>query len=225
MDPNNLRLLAGSPSSSEAVASTQNTPETKLTAFSPEELRSSHRAVKTGIVRPNVPPAFALNIYARPSSSGNAGNPTASTFSDPFVGPSNLAGIGLSASDLPKLSPAATSFTPLGRQGLSVPVAAVKHRDETNESRATTPRPNDTSINLAAQNMASTAATGAAQSSASSNEASAFPKVGNFTSDYNTSRYLMVGQVAMRTPLTDLEAFFTVRPQTLIADRRITKRF
>jgi len=213
MDPNNLRLLAGSPSSSEAVASTQNTPETKLTAFSPEELRSSHRAVKTGIVRPNVPPAFALNIYARPSSSGNSGNPTAFTSSDPFVGPFNVVGTGLSASDLPKLSPAATSFTPLGHQGLSVPVAAVKHRDETDESRATTPRPNDTPINLAAQNTASTAATGAAQTSASLTEAATFPKVGHFTSDHNTSRYLMVGQVAMRTPLADLEAFFNVSSQ------------
>jgi len=214
MDPNNLRLLAGSPSSSEAVASTQNTPETKLTAFSPEELRSSHRAVKTGIVRPNVPPPFALNIYSRPSSSGNAGNSTTSAFSDPFVGPSSLVGTGLSSSDLPKLSPAATSFTPLGRQSLSVPVAAVKHRDETNESRATTPRPNDTPINLAAQNTASTASNGAAQASTSLTEASAFPKVGHFTSDHNTSRYLMVGQVAMRTPLADLEAFFNVSPQT-----------
>lgn len=220
MDPNPRRLLAGSPSSSEAVGSLQNTPETKLTAFSPEELRSENRAVKSGITRPHVPPTFALNVSSRPTSSGTAGASSVRALSDPFVGPSNALGAGLSSSlsfnNLPQLSPAATSFTPLGRQNLSLPAAAVKHRDEIGDSRTATPKPNASYSSLASQATAPAAvygtnhATMSQPPSASQIVTSTFPKYGAFSTEHRTSRYLSVKYIPVTTPLSDVETIFNV---------------
>ena len=223
MDSNRRRLLAGSPSSSEAVGSQQNTPETKLTAFSPEELRSEHRAVKTGLARSNIPPAFALNLYSRPNSSHEAGSSSVHASSDPFIGPSSTIGGGLSSSlsstDLPRLSPVATSFTPYGHQNLSFPASAVKHRDETHESRAATPRPNGTLSRLPSQGTSSSVAIEAIQTAvpqahqANQSLIAVFPKYGEFSTDHETSRYISIKRIANTTPLSEIQAIFNVSHQ------------
>lgn len=200
MDPTNFRLPAGSPSSSEAVASTQNTPETKLTALSPEELRSGHQA--GNVAKANVPPTFALNVF--PASNGNAGN--TGRPSDPFVGPSNVIGTGTRSSRLTHLSAAATAFKPTGRHHVTLPGGAFKHRDDTTDSRATTPRATATRNNTAA--TASTSTTNVNPLLAV--RALVFPKFGAFSTDHDTSRYLMIGQVALRTQLSELEGIFNV---------------
>ena len=220
MDPNYRRILVGSPSSSEAVGSHQNTPETKLTAFSPEELRSGYGAPKTGTVRPNIPPAFTLSVYPGPVSNDQTSNTSGRASSDPFVGPSSIGGIGLNSSlstnDLPKLSPAATSFTPLGRPHLSLPAAATKHRDEITQPLVATSGPSATTGNLASEGTAVTAATEVNQAAASQSllpsqaDASTFPKVGDFTSDYDISRYLSVKQIALTTTVSEIQTIFNV---------------
>ena len=220
MDPNHRRILVGSPSSSEAVGSHQNTPETRLTSFSPEELRSEHRVPKTGIVRPNNPPAFTLSVYPGPGPNDTTSSTSGRASSDPFVGPSSTGGLGLNSSlstnDLPKLSPAATSFTPLGHHHLNLPSAAIKHRDEITQPLVATSGLGATTDNLASHGTAVTAATEIDEAEASQSllpsqaDASTFPKWGDFTSDFDISRYLSVKKIALTTTVSEIEAIFNV---------------
>ena len=219
MDPNHRRILVGSPSSSEAVlGSLQNTPETQPTAFSPEELRSEQRVPKAGIARQNVPPPFALHVYPKPSTSNNFSTLSASGASDPFVVPSSAAATGYPNSELPKLSPVASSFlSPTGLQPPSLPASAsIKHRDDINDRRSATPRPGTALSSLLPSRVGSPAGIEVAASANSqlhpvgSSESRTFAKVGHFSSDCNTSRYLMVGRVPRKTSLAELESLFHV---------------
>lgn len=192
MDPCHRLMLVASPSSSEAAAgSLQNTPETQPTAFSPEELRSEQHGHQPSVPRPTYPPPFNLHLHHKPGPSNYVGQSSASSSVDPFVASSTAAGAGAKASQLPKLSPAASSFTPsAGSQNLNTATHAIKHRDDYDDYRTVTPRPNT-----------------AFQSPA---DAKAFAKFGDFSTDENTSRYLAISQVSRNTTLAELEAFFHV---------------
>ena len=220
MDPNYRCILVGSPTSSEAIpGSLQNTPETQPTAFSPEELRSEKHAYKTGIARQNVPPPFALHVYSKPGSSNAAANLAASGSSDPFVVSSSTAAAGYKASELPKLSPVASSFTPsAGPKGLSLPASVFKHGDETADHRSAIPGPSTAFGSLLPSRVASPPGTeGAAPANLQlyppgSSESKTFAKVGNFSTEFNTSRYLMVSHVPLKTTSAELESVFPVSP-------------
>lgn len=90
------------------------TPETKLTALSPDELHFNHFSTTQGAHRSNQPPAFSLGaVPAKGASRGNAVQSSATGFQDPFVTTKSvLATAG--SSHQPKLSAIAPSFTPQG---------------------------------------------------------------------------------------------------------------
>lgn len=105
--------LSVSPNSSEDVESTHATPATKLSAFSPAEVRESLKVNGSGIKRSKIPPAFVL---AQPQSSfiqkSQARNDLLSTSCDPFVSGSKAAAHTRSPTEISKLSPIASTFTP-----------------------------------------------------------------------------------------------------------------
>lgn len=219
MDKNYRRVLVGSPSSSEAVpGSLQNTPETQPTAISPEELRSEQHVPKPGISRQSVPPTFALHVYPKPGPGNNVSNLSASTSSDPFVVSSSAAAAGYQASELPKLSAGASSFTPsTGLQPVSLPASAgIQHREDINDRPSATPRPGTAISSLLPSQVGSQAGVEVAASAdaqpypVGSTESSAFAKVGHFSSDCNTSRYLMLSRVPRNTSLAELESLIGV---------------
>ncbi|KAL8795982.1 MAG: hypothetical protein Q9195_001558 [Heterodermia aff. obscurata] len=215
---------AGSPSSSEAANSAQNTPETKLTAFSPEELRSGYKAAKNGIVRPNVPPTFALNVFPKASPSGKASNiPAALGSGDPFVSSSAGLNTGRRLIDGPKLSPIASSFIPRGaqqglygngnRQNFGVPASTSSMSVGTSGTgfHGTPPRINIFSGKQGAYDSRTAAsASGTPHRSQTSVAGSPrkFVKIGQFSSDVNTSRYLFIGHISTKTSMAELDQFF-----------------
>ena len=225
IEANHPRGRGGSPSSSETVNSAQNTPETKLTAFSPEELRSGYKVSKSGIVRPNVPPAFSLNIHPQASPSGKTGNASNSVSADPFVSSSTAtSSTGRGFHGEPKLSPVASSFTPQGSieslfrsgsgQYFRLPASTSKYLTESSATDFGDPASsfNAFSKEFATQEEPATSANATPRQSQSSSVASSkvFPKLGQFSSDVGSSRYLYVGNVPSKTPNTEIEQFFHV---------------
>ena len=217
---------AGSPSSSEAVNSAQNTPETKLTAFSPEELRSGYKAAKSGIVRPNVPPAFGLNVFSKASPSGKGSNiPAALGSGDPFVSSSAGLSTGRSLNDGPKLSPIASNFIPLGaqqgifghgtRQNFGLPASTSNTSIGSSGTNFSGASP---SINIFSgkhgaydgRSAASASVTPHRSQTSATGSPRKFMKVGQFSSDVNTSRYLFIGHISTKASMVELEQFFHV---------------
>ena len=217
---------AGSPSSSEAVNSAQNTPETKLTAFSPEVLRSGYKAAKSGIVRPTVPPAFALNAFSKASPSGKGSNiPGALGSSDPFVSSSAGLSTGRRLNDGHKLSPIASNFIPRGaqqgdlgngaRQNFGLPASTSNTPIGSSGSNFNGASP---SIHIfsgkhgAYDGHSAASASGTPNRSLTSVAGSPrkFVKVGQFSSDVNTSRYLFIGRISTKASMSELEHFFHV---------------
>lgn len=217
--------FAGSPSSSEAVNSAQNTPETKLTAFSPEELRSGYKATKSGITRPSVPPAFHLNVFSKASPSGKTSNVPALGSADPFVGSSNVLSISHHPNRGHKLSPIASSFTPLGsrdsffgsdtRQSFNLPATTSSTSIGSSGTKFGGPSSsiNGFSGNLGTYDGRSTASADLTPRQSQPQTAGSpkkFSKIGQFSSDINTSRYLFIGRIPTRTSMMELEQFFHV---------------
>ena len=220
--------LVGSPSSSETVNSAQNTPETKLTAFSPEELRSGYKVTSSGLVRPSNPPPFSLNVYPKASPSGKTSNVPALGSGDPFVSTST----SMSASHLPqsgrKLSPVASSFTPLGsgsREGSLLGSATRQNfflpASTSNTSLGSSiidvggpsPRTNRFPGKLVPydDHSASSADVTPRQSKAiMASPHKKFLKVGQFSSDVQTSRYIFIKNVSPKTSVAELEQLFHV---------------
>ncbi|KAL8828891.1 MAG: hypothetical protein Q9170_006408 [Blastenia crenularia] len=90
------------------------TPETKLTALSPEECQSNHVSTVQDVLRSNQPPSFSLEaVPTKGVLKGNLIKSTTAGYQDPFV--ISSPGFGSAASnEPPKLSAVAPSFTPLG---------------------------------------------------------------------------------------------------------------
>ncbi|PYH98926.1 putative meiosis protein MEI2 [Aspergillus ellipticus CBS 707.79] len=98
MRPNNSPHGLSSPCSTNALGSANGSPDTKLTAYSPEDLRSKSRPESH--VGEQLADTGALKLY--PASS-----------SDPFL-------VSASTSTRIQLSPTAASFTPIGKNPLSL---------------------------------------------------------------------------------------------------------
>ena len=228
---------AGSPSSSEAANSAQNTPETKLTAFSPEELRSGYKMTKSGIVRPNVPPAFSLNAFSKASPGGKGSNiPAALGSADPFVSSSASLSTARRLNDGPKLSPIASNFIPRGAQqnlfsngtrqtfGLPASTSNTSIGSAGTNFSGASPSINIFSGKHGAYDGRSTAsANGTPHRSQTSVAGSPrkFMKIGQFSSDVNTSRYLFIGHISTRASIAEIEQFFHVSLLLSIYSQRL----
>ncbi|KAI4168913.1 MAG: hypothetical protein LQ343_006035 [Gyalolechia ehrenbergii] len=208
------------------------TPETKLTALSPEDLQFNHFNTAQGTLRSNHPPAFTLGaVPAKGLSKGTAIQSTAAGYQDPFVTTnSNLA--AAASGEPPKLSAIAPSFTPLScvetpgegivAHTLMVPV---------NTSGGVHPSPPGGLLpaplvpetpygQVSIEGYLSPVAAGthfspSEQTSPSSMRSPGIErqptKSGQFSSDSPITRSVMISQIDHRTPATDLEAIFNVR--------------
>jgi hypothetical protein len=117
MDFGNHYGFTSSPRTSDEAESHRDTPDTKLTAFSPEEVCSPEKSAGGDTVGQGGPPAFTIKPTYSESSPKATGTFKAYGSQDPFVvvhGP--VTGSKLSH-EAPKLSPTASSFTPLGAFG------------------------------------------------------------------------------------------------------------
>lgn len=107
--------VSSSPNSAQGTDSRHGSPETKLTAFSPEDLRADQKPTNNHALRSNLPPVFSLSaVPAKASPKGKASRPDLTPQQhDPFVtGKTGLT--AYSTSEPPKLSPTASAFTPMG---------------------------------------------------------------------------------------------------------------
>lgn len=217
--------VAGSPSSSETVNSAQNTPETKLTTFSPEELRSGYKAPKTGLVRLKVPPAFSLEVFSKASPNSKASNVPALGSADPFVSSSAALSTGRRPNDGPKLSPIASSFTPLGSHGslfnsstrpnfnLPASTSNASIASAATNFSGLSPSTNRFSGKFEAYDAPSAVSADVTPRQSQPSMAGPprkFPKVGQFSSDINTSRYIFIANISTKTSMAELEQFFHV---------------
>ena len=219
--------ISSSPHSSEEVGSFRGTPETKLTAFSPEEFRtgtktSAHRSSKL-----HVPPTYNLNEGQVMMS---AACDTIVDSQDPFFttkgGSSNRV-----ATAVPKLSPTASDFEPSGqlntiKSGLSttarnlLPLAIPGHNATSAIgvlAASSVPDIPQTKLplksypsSLTTESLISPVSQGSFSSSFGSITVVNSPKVGPFTTDGDTSRYLKIGNMAARISAKELEETFNV---------------
>ncbi|KAL9044105.1 MAG: hypothetical protein Q9214_002734 [Letrouitia sp. 1 TL-2023] len=107
--------ISSSPNSAQGTDSRHGTPETKLTAFSPEDLRTDQKPTNHHTLRSNLPPVFSLSaVPAKASPKGKASHSDVTPQQhDPFV--TTKTGLtAYSTSEPPKLSPTASAFTPMG---------------------------------------------------------------------------------------------------------------
>ena len=103
---------ASSPSSRDAE-SHAGTPDTKLTTFSPEDIRSGPRVTANSGIKVNLPPPFTLqNVPPRAHANGRSLRLAASA-QDPFTSSSSVLATNKNTIDGLRLSPTALSFTPL----------------------------------------------------------------------------------------------------------------
>lgn len=110
--------FSSSPHSSDEAESHRGTPDTKLTGYSPEDVRDTERSVDViNVVDQNGPPAFAILPTTSETSPQSHGVFKATSSQDPFVTVSRSMNGSKRRNDPPKLSPTASSFTPLGGFG------------------------------------------------------------------------------------------------------------
>ena len=106
-------LSTCSPHSSEGGASYRSTPETKLTAFSPEDLRGEPKAIANSGIKIKLPPAFILHAASNKVNFVGRVTDLASTeIHDPFTTSRKAHQCVTTSIARPKLSPTAISFTP-----------------------------------------------------------------------------------------------------------------
>lgn len=229
----------GSPRSSEEADSHHGTPETKLTAFSPEDVHAEQNFATASATKPTLPPAFALHqLPVKAIAYGEAFGRVVFGSNDPFVSPSTYSLNRRISGDTPKLSPTASSFTPLG---------LAKCLNRTVETRAVDPSmPTSTSTNTTStvsyltatsvpdtissspqlkkylQSVAAEAGLspiGKRPATATSTPAEileASSTANQFSSDVSTSRSLIVSQIDRTTPAKELSDFFSVSVSSLL---------
>lgn len=104
--------VSSSPQSSNDRASMHNTPETKLTAFSPELLLNDNAASTSSQTPRKMPPAFSLVSHPLQASVESVAGPSSLTDAqDPFVMRGLTEEIKKTI-EPPKFSPSAQTFTP-----------------------------------------------------------------------------------------------------------------
>ncbi|KAL8944397.1 MAG: hypothetical protein Q9216_000448 [Gyalolechia sp. 2 TL-2023] len=206
------------------------TPETKLTALSPEDFQFNHFDTPQGAFRSNQPPAFSLGaVPARGVAKGNAIQSTAAGYQDPFV--TTNPGLGTTDSnEPPRLSAIAPSFTPLVNSE-TTGEGIVSHTlvVPVNTSGGAHPYPTlgllpapifpetpygqtsfDGYLSPVAIGTQFSRSQQTSPSSMRSPEIERQPtKSGQFSSDIPLSRSVMIGQINHRTPASDLETIFS----------------
>ena len=196
-----------------------------------EDLRIKSGNATQGSVRANQPPAFMLgDVPSKENSKGKAPDPASAGHQDPFVtpkpGPSSVG-----TSELPKLSPVAPAFTPLGLAGnagegtisstLQIPSASspgtlMYTQGATSAADLIPETPNG---EAAHDRYLSSVTTGTHLSRSSQTSSSSIhspglmgqaTKSGHFSSDGPISRSVMISQIDPRAPSTDLEGLLSV---------------
>ena len=104
---NQRQGISASPNSSEEVESHQDTPATKISPFSPGSNVGQLKSVGSGFSRAKLPPQFLLF-----NPDGEMGSSASLRPQDPFVSAPNLSGTTQASTDISKLSPIASAFTP-----------------------------------------------------------------------------------------------------------------
>ena len=222
---NQQQDISGSPHSSEEVESHHGTPATKLSTFSPDDIRTEQKVSESALRQTNLPPAFTLR--SDPIKSSHIGRMQVSSLfgnPDPFTTASSA-----SFQNVPKLSPSASTFTPLSLQrdaneriGRSIPtvaLSALKVNDiPLDEGFHTAPLQQTSQpelkkllysvANSALVSPTSQSPTWSVESSSTRNGHGT--DFGHFSSGSNVSRYLMISQVAQNTSIDEFEAFFDV---------------
>lgn len=226
MDSSHCNPASGSPNSSEDVESRHGTPETKFSVFTPEEFRVQQKSSLYGVGRLNFPPPFTLGSpHGKQNSPLKMGKTISSGNQDPFVVDPNAVSTVQNIELPPKLSPTASSFTPLKLEGGSpdhrvihdLPMPPHKtgsHSGSSNLSAYTAPSSHPASANLEKHHgpvaeLAPNHAASAPSSSQLSIEV-APPKFGLFSSDGGTSRSVMISQVSRNTSTQEIQDFFSV---------------
>ena len=228
-----------SPISSEEVESHHGTPETKLSAFSPEVFRTQPKAGVYGAVRSNFPPAFSLH-HTQGNSSSKASLSNLSIFGsqDPFITNLNVADNGQGSTNSPKLSPVASSFTPrrfhelpcISARPIGLNVSLLKSNSQVSivglGHVETKPFPGTASTNngsgkppvIAGADVPALTTIQPDTSVSLNGQTSAeggFIKMGRFSSDDESSRSLVISQIPQSTSSKDIDGFFSVSfPQT-----------
>lgn len=226
---------SGSPISSEEVESHHGTPETKLSAFSPEVFRTQPNAGVYGAVRSNLPPTFSLkHTHGKSSPKTNLSNLNIFGSQDPFVTNMSCVSDVRGSNNPPKLSPVASSFTPHKFQEQ----ASVSTRS--NGSNVPLLKSNGQFGILGLSHVAATPVPGTAPANYDSGKPpvilgsevpvqttsqsdlsvplnghtsteGGFIRMGRFSSSDETSRSLVISQIPQTTSSKDIDGFFSVR--------------
>ncbi len=238
MDSLSCHHPSGSPNSSEDIESHHGTPETKLTAFSPEDVRLQPRVGEYKTVRSNLPPAFALGQPQDHSGSTvGAGNTLAFSCQDPFITNSSASYRTSSPRPQPKLSAGASSFTPLGtREHGSSPAMNCKWEPAVTNpqyhngiskfgylpktSNYNTPIKDSKSEQLRLSNSPTGQSVSVSPNIALKIEVVPV-KMGYFSSDGETSRSLIISEISPRTSPKEVDDFFSVRYHQAEWDREL----
>lgn len=218
---------SGSTNSSEEIESQHGSPETKLTAFSPEDVRLKTRLGEYKTVRSNLPPAFALGQSQ--DHPGSIVNIDSFGSQDPFVANSGVVYRPRSPRPQPRLSPGASSFTPLESRewgsGLGLKsewestITSPQYQGNTLKTgylpRVSTfgaPANDGGSEQLRVPTMSKSLASqlGPMPQNAALKIEVVPVKIGYFSSDGETSRSLIISDVSARTFPKEVDEFFSV---------------
>lgn len=221
---------SGSPNSSEEIESRHGTPETKLTAFSPEDVRLQPRDGEYETVRSNLPPAFTLGQPQDHSGSTvEAGKTVAFGSQDPFITNPSTVYRTCSPRPQPRLSPDACSFTPLGlREYCSSPglrcnwepslanqlyqgnFSKLGHLSRTLSYGTPINDGNPEQLRVPMMPKSPTSQPVSMSSNAALKIEVVPVKMGYFSSDGETSRSLVISDVSPRTSPKEVDEFFSV---------------
>ena len=223
-------LSTSSPSTGD-VESLSGTPDTKLTTFSPEDVRGGSKVMANSGIKVNLPPAFALQgVPSRTCLNGRVFKATIMA-PDPFTSTSNVAPFNRMANDGLKLSPTAVSFTPLSaashyssidgfnpsRQansgsGLINTTSSVGYLTATSvpDTSPTNSKLKKNLLSVSAEPLISPIGQRTPSLPISPTTSEDSIKSGNFWDLGEGSRYLMISQVSSTTSPNELNDFFNV---------------
>ena len=221
---------SGSTNSSEEIESQHGTPETKLTAYSPEDIRLQPRLGEYKTVRTKLPPAFALGQpQDHPGSTNGVGHINPFGCQDPFVTNSSTVYRPHSPRTQTRLSPGASSFTPLeSREWGSSPglksnwesgvtntqyqgsFSKIGYLPRTTTCGAPTNDGSPEQLRVPTMPKSPTSQLGPMPVNTPLKIEVVPVKIGHFSSDGETSRSLIISDVSPRTSPKELDEFFSV---------------
>ena len=207
-----LAGVSSSPQSSNDRASMQNTPETKLTAFSPELPRSSHTvAISSGTPR-KIPPAFSLVARELQASVDSVAGPsTAPESQDPFF----LGGLNEALRktiEIPEFSQSPQAVTPRSMPSrLPSDLGSVNVTETSKDPTETFERYSAPLINghkLTAELIAKRVPEQVMPSH--SDRRPAFSKIGQFSAESVGTRFIALTQIPTTVVTAQVHGFFGV---------------